>query len=295
MRTNAIVAGVLTWVGLVASGFCQEMSPEDAAKKLLDTLHYQTGTVKIGGDIATLTLPDSLQYLDPKDARTVLVDLWGNVPETHDTLGMIVPKGVSLIASNSWAVVITYEEDGHVKDDDAEKINYDKLLAEMKKSTSEESAERVKKGYEPIKLVGWGAPPKYDREGKKLYWAQELEFNNNPNHTLNYNIRILGRKGVLVLNAIAAQQDLPVIEAATPELLSAVSFNPGNRYADFDSSTDKIAAYGIAALVAGGVAAKAGFFKLLWVGILAFKKFIIIGIAAIGGLVAKIFKKNPTA
>jgi uncharacterized membrane-anchored protein len=280
----------LAWACISTTAWSQA-SQQDAARKLVDGLHFQSGAVKIGGDLATLSLPDSLQYLDAKDTRTVLVDLWGNPPDQGATLGMIVPKNVDLLADNSWAVVVTYEEDGHVKDDDAEKINYTELLADMKKSTAEESVERKKEGYGSIALIGWAAPPKYDSAGKKLYWAQELEFNGNTNHTLNYNIRILGRKGVLVLNAIAAQKDLALIEAATPEILSAVSFNPGNRYADFDASTDKVAAYGIAALVAGGIAAKAGLFKVLWIGLLAFKKFIIIGAIALSGLAVRLYKK----
>lgn len=273
MRWNAGWLGGLALACFLTEGWSQE-TPDTrlaAARKLVAGLHFQSGEIKIGGDLATLKLPENLRYLDPKDTRTVLVDLWSNPPDRGNALGMIVPKDVDFLSPDSWVVAITYEEDGHVKDDDADKINYDELLTEMKKTVSEENPERQKQGYEPIRLVGWAATPKYDREGKKLYWAKELEFGGSPEHTLNYDIRILGRKGVLVLNAIAARKDLPVIEAATPELLEAVSFNPGNRYADYDASTDKLAAYGLAALVAGGVATKLGFFKLLWVGILAFK------------------------
>jgi uncharacterized membrane-anchored protein len=162
----------------------------------------------------------------------------------------------------------------------------------MQDSTRQASAERQKKGYESIELVGWAAPPKYDHEGKKLYWAKELAFGAEPEHTLNYNIRILGRKGVLVLNAVAARKDLPLIEAATPDLLAAVSFDKGNRYEDFDKSTDKMATYGLAALVAGGVAAKMGLFKGLWIGILAFKKFIIAGVIGLVALVKRFFSKR---
>ncbi len=128
----------------------------------------------------------------------------------------------------------------------------------MQASSVELNKEREKEGYEPVQIVGWAASPRYDAAGKKLYWAKELEFGSDPEHTLNYNIRILGRTGVLVLNAIASTKELPVIEQATPELLAAVSFNPGSRYEDFNESTDKMAAYGIAALVAGGVAGEGG-------------------------------------
>ena len=116
----------------------------------------------------------------------------------------------------------------------------------------------------------------------KLYWAKQLKFGGGNEDTLNYNIRILGRRGVLVLNAVAAMSQLPEIERNAPKILAALDFNPGNRYADFsEASGDKVASYGIAALVAGGVAAKLGLFKGLWVLLLGAKKFVIIGVVAL--------------
>lgn len=73
-----------------------------------------------------------------------------------------------------------------------------------------------------------------------------------------------------------------------------VNFNDGNRYADFDPKVDKVAAYGIAALVAGGIAAKLGLFKLLWVFLLAAKKFVIIGFAAAATWLKKIFGRKKS-
>src|SRR5205823_5489518 len=122
----------------------------------------------------------------------------------------------------------------------------------------------------------------------------EVRFGNETENTLNYNIRILGRRGGLVLNSVAGMSQLPEIERNTPAILSAVQFNSGNRYADFNpASGDKVATYGIAALVAGGVAAaKLGFFKGLWVLILGAKKFVIIGIAAVATWFRKLFAKR---
>jgi uncharacterized membrane-anchored protein len=108
---------------------------------------------------------------------------------------------------------------------------------------------------------------------------------------------MLGRSGVLVLNAVAGMPQLPEVERATPTLLSMVEFQPGHRYEDFKQGTDKVATYGIAALVAGGIAAKVGLFKGLWVAILALKKFIIIAALAVAryakGIWAKIRGKGP--
>ena len=111
----------------------------------------------------------------------------------------------------------------------------------------------------------------------------------NQDTWLNYNFRLLGRRGVLVLNAVAGMDQLSEVERMTPAILQSVSFTSGNRYSEFDSSTDHLATYGLAALVAGGVAAKLGFFKLLWIGILASYKFILIGLAAAGTYLRKVW------
>jgi len=84
----------------------------------------------------------------------------------------------------------------------------------------------------------------------------------------------------------------PEIEKATPQILSMVDFNAGNRYADYTPGTDKIATYGLAVLVAGGIAAKAGLFKGLLVALLAMKKFLIIGVIAVLAFVKKIFGRK---
>lgn len=264
---------------------------EDPAKKL----KFRSGKISLPGGFAELNLPKELRYLDPKQTVIVLEDIWGNPKGSgEDTLGMICPVSVSPDDDNSWAIVITFEESGYIKDNDAEKINYDDLLKQMRKSISEENEERAKNGYDKIELIGWASSPRYDKSNHKLYWAKELKFGNSKSNTLNYNFRVLGRKGVLNLNAVAGMNSLKEIENKSALILSSVSFSKGNSYADFDSKSDKVAEYGIAALILGGtaVAAKAGLLKGLFVAILAAKKFIIIGLVALAGLLFKRFKKN---
>jgi uncharacterized membrane-anchored protein len=192
-------------------------------------------------------------------------------------------------------VTIDYSEDGFVKDDDASKINYDDLLKQMQAGIAESNKERQKEGYPTVDLLGWAAPPHYDAATHKLYWAKKLKFEGEDGDTLNYSIRMLGRKGVLELNAIASVNQFAEIDAQTPQILGMVDFKEGSRYADFDPKVDKVAKYGIATLVAGGalaLAAKAGFFKVLLVALLAAKKFIVIGVIAIVAFVKKFFKRN---
>ncbi len=266
--------------------------PDPAARlaeyrKLTAGLKYQQGEVVLRGGVAKIKLPAEFRYLDPAGTDTVLSKIWGN-PQDNGVLGLIVPAGFDPLAGSAWAVVITYGEDGYVKDNDASSIDYAKLLTQMKEGMQEANKERQKGGYPPIDLIGWAAPPRYDQATHKLYWAKELKFGDSPEHTLNYSIRILGRRGVLVLNAVAPMEQLKQVEAAAPSILAMVDFQEGHRYADFNASTDKVATYGIAALIAGGILAKAGMFKLLWVGLLAAKKFVIIAILAIVGYVKKL-------
>ena len=259
-----------------------------AIRQLASELKPVQGEITLKGGVAKAVLPSSLRYLDAHDTETVLTKIWGN-PKGADTLGMLVPAGFDPLNDESWAVILTFEEDGYVKDNDAAKIDYTKLLTEMKEGVREANAARKKEGYEPIELVGWASPPRYDSTAKKLYWAKELKFGDSPEHTLNYNLRLLGRRGVLVLNAVAGMSQLKAVEAATPSILAAVNFQDGHRYADFKEGTDKTATYGLAALVAGGIAAKTGLLKGLWIAIIALKKFVIIGVIALAAWLRKLW------
>jgi len=292
MKIRSKVAGLFCCLALSTSAFGQRANTEGEAEAVIKSLQPRQGQIVLGDGLATLNVPPGFRFLSGPDANKVLVNLWGN-PRYDDPLGMLMPADVSPIAREAWAVIISFTDDGYVKDEDAGKIDYDKLLKEMQKETRDGNKERAKQGYESIELVGWAAPPRYDHAAKKLYWAKELKFGDKEDRTLNYNIRILGRRGVLVLNSVASMEQLPEIETSAPVILAAVDFNPGQRYADFNAkSGDKIASYGIGALIAGGVAAKLGLFKGLLVAALAAKKFIIIGVIAVVGLITKFYRKT---
>jgi len=265
---------------------------------LVKNLKYQQGEIDLRGGLAKLTVPKDFNFLGAEDTETVLVKLWGNPPSQVKPLGMLLPAGLTPLNTNCWVVTIEYSEDGYVKDGDASKINYDDLLKTMQKGIAKENPERQKQGYPAITLVGWAAAPHYDAETHELYWAKDLKFEGENGDTLNYNIRLLGRKGVLELNAVAAMNRFAEIEQQTPQILGMVDFKQGNRYADFDPKTDQVAKYGIAALVAGGAlaaAAKLGFLKVFWLALLAAKKFIIIGMIAVGAYLKRIFSRRSNS
>lgn len=269
----------------------QPSEEEAAIAEYESQLDFRQGRVELPGGVAALDVPETFRYLPPEQAERLLVEAWGNPPGTK-TLGMLFPSDVSPLAAEGWGVVITYQDDGHVDDSDAASIDYDAMLRQMKEDSEAGNEERVKQGYEPATLVGWAAPPRYEAATHKLYWARELSFPSADEHTLNYDVRVLGREGVLSFNAVAGMSKLPDIASRMKEVMSFADFKPGRRYADYKEGTDKTAAYGIGALVAGKMAAKAGFFKIIFAALLAGKKFVLLALAGVVGVLFKLFRRN---
>lgn len=292
---------VLTFV-LVPGGVAAQDSaaaPADTAadrmtvEKFEASLGYQTGgTHALKDGLATLNLPGSFRFLGPEGSKRLLEDGWNNPKGSgDDVLGMLVPEGISPMSDSGWAVVITYDEEGYIDDKGAEEIDYAKLLKDMQASTAEENKQRSEDGYEPVHLIGWAEQPTYDKAAHKLYWAKELQFGSNAEHTLNYNVRVLGRRGVLVLNAVSGMTYLAPIKRSMQEVITFVEFNEGHRYTDFIAGKDKVAAYGIAGLIAGAVATKAGIFKVILTALLAAKKLLVVGAVAAAAGAKKLWAK----
>ena len=281
--------GALSGLLVALSATAQEQE-QITAEEFLASLNFQKGVITLPGGVASLDLPEGFHYLSPEDTENVLVTAWGN-PPGNETLGMLVQSPDDILADESWAVIIAYEEDGYVSDENADSVDYAEMLEDMQAGSREANAARVEAGYEEVELLGWAATPRYDQAANKLYWAKELRFGDIPVNTLNYNVRILGRKGVLVLNLVATMPQLQEIETAIPTVLAMTNFNPGHRYSDFDPSVDEVAAYGIGALVAGKLAAKAGLFAKFGVLLVALKKFWIFLIIGIGALLARVFRR----
>ncbi len=266
-----------------------QLSADQLAQEA-SSLQWQTGSITLRRGLAKLDLQPGWRFLDGADAEKVLHNFWGNPPQ-DPPLGMIFPPGLGPLDRDAWAVLVAYEEEGHVNDSDAVKINYTDLLKTMQQEVRDENPKRQQLGYPAMELVGWAEPPHYDAASHKLYWAKTLHEIGAPGSGLNYNIRVLGRKGVLVLNAIADLRDLGTVSTQMPRVMAMVDFQPGNTYAEFDPKVDKVAAYGIAGLVAGtavAVAAKAGLLKFMIPLLLAAKKFIVFVVIALVAAAKKI-------
>ncbi|MEZ4451389.1 MAG: DUF2167 domain-containing protein [Nannocystaceae bacterium] len=269
---------------------------EVAQRTFESSLEFQTGDINIRDDLAVLHLGSDFRYLGPSDAARILTEAWGN-PPGELTLGMILPASISpLDPKRGWGVIITYSEEGHVDDDDADDIDYDELLGELQQATEAGNQGRVAQGYPAMHLRGWAEPPHYARDIHSLYWAQELAVDGGSENSLNYAIRVLGRKGVLELNAVSGISQLSAIKPEMEKVYALVEFKEGNRYVDFNPDIDEVAAYGIAGLIAGKVAMKAGLFAGLLKLLIAAKKLIIVlvigAIAGIKGLLGMKKKKE---
>ena len=261
----------------------------EASQKGLDSINdsfaYQYGSIEIEDGLATLKVPAGFKFLDAQQSAYVLTELWNNPPS--ETLGMLFPEDMSPLHQDfTYCVEITYSQDGYIEDEDAKELDYDDLLEEMQDDIEAANPQRRAQGYDGMSLVGWASAPYYDEVSKKLHWAKELKFESSEINTLNYDIRVLGRKGYLNLTAIGDIDMLDTFNRDRDNILESIDFNDGHRYADFNPEFDDVAAYGIGGLIAGKVLAKVGFFAVL----LKFWKFIALGaVALFSGFRKKLF------
>lgn len=302
MRISASVVALGVALALTVPAGAQNESTPAAAKipaemlQFEKSLHKQTGDVSIPAAHAVLHLGDNYYFLPADEAKTVLTKVWGNPPDAvSNTLGIVFEKNTTIF-DNVWGAVVTYQDTGYVPDKDAATQDYSKVLDQLREGEAEDNAQRQKNNYPTMHLAGWAQAPSYDPAAHSLIWARDLQVSDSKVDALNYDVRLLGRKGVLSLNMLSGMDHLAEVRAAAANFGKAASFESGSAYADYDKSVDKTAEYGLAGLVAAGagivVAKKLGLLAIL----LGFKKFILIGMVAIGAAMrrwyGKIFRRN---
>ncbi len=232
---------------------------------------------------ATLKVPEGYGFVPGPEARQLLRAM-GNQPGEEEQ-GMIYP----LADQNAeWFVVVSYISAGYVKDDDARDWKADELLSSIREGTEEDNEERKARGLPEMEIIGWAEKPQYDAATHRLVWSVSSRDKGAPASDvpgINYNTLALGREGYISMNLVT---DLNAVEALKPTahlFLSGLDFSQGKRYADFNSSTDKVAEYGLAALVAGVAAKKLGLLAVIAAFFVKFAKVIGVAvIAAFGGL-----------
>ena len=282
MKTRLMLALA---IALPAAATAQHEPTAAQVRAVEANLHPQTGDIAIPGANATLHLGQGYYYLPPDEAKRVLTDVWGNPPAVADgVLGIVLPAGKTA-SSSVWGAVITYENSGYVTDDDAQTADYDGILTQLRSGEEENNRQRREQGYPAMNLVGWAQPPAYDRATHSVVWARDLKVAGSPVDSLNYDVRLLGRGGVLSLNMLADMPHLDEVRAAAASFGRTAEFTAGQRYADFsEAKGDKRAGYGLAGLVAAGVGiAAAKKLGLLALALGFGKKFLVIIAVALAG------------
>jgi uncharacterized membrane-anchored protein len=261
----------------------------------LSPLHAQTSDAKrklglIHGparaslkEVAQVEVPEGYVFIDGNGLRALLKK--AGEPTSGNELGLLRPT------NHSWSVIFEFSADGYVKDDEKNNLNADKILASIKAANAEANKERVRNGNAPLEVVGWEQPPKYDETTHNLEWC--IRGTSEDHAILNYNTRMLGRKGVMEVVLIVDPEKLPETMPQFRNVLANYSFQTGQTYAEYRPG-DKVAKYGLAALVLGGAAvgaAKLGLFTSL---LLLFKKafkLVIVAIVAVIASIKKLFGK----
>jgi uncharacterized membrane-anchored protein len=207
-------------------------------------------------------------------------------------IGLVFP----LSEETSYFVSLEYEESGYIEDDEAADWDADGLLQGLKDGTEAANAERRRRGFDALTVTRWIEPPSYDVAAHRLVWSAEAVVKDrpDPDPTINYNTYVLGREGYLSANLITTASTVAEDRRTAMPLLQAVSFNDGQRYQDFNSSTDKIAAYGLTALIGGVAAKKLGLIAVATAFFVKFAKIIVVGLAALGGTLKAFFSRRKT-
>jgi uncharacterized membrane-anchored protein len=244
------------------------------------------------GDQAILKLPEGYAFAPRKEAVRVMAAM-GN--QTDDRLiGLILP-----LSEANWIMTVNFNPEGYIKDDDAKDWKADELLDNLKEGTEEGNKNRAQMGIPAIQVTRWVESPKYDANVHHLVWSAEvrLKQGDDPDPSINYNTYVLGRDGYISMNLITSSSTIDTDKQAGNTLLAGVTFKDGKRYGDFNSSTDKIAAYGLAALVGGLAIKKLGLLAMLGVFLLKFKAILIGAFVFVGGWIKRFLgkKTEPTA
>ena len=254
--------------------------------------NWQPGPTDISlSNQAVLKLPAGYTFLEAEQAKALLRRV-GNFP-SDTVLGLIAPQQ----EGNDWFIVVSYYDTGFIKDDDAKNWNADELLRAIKEGTAADNQQRKSMGIPELIISGWAQKPNYDASTNKVVWAVATKSDNS-GASVNFNTLTLGRHGYISMNMVTGLDELAQYKSNVQILLGQLDFIEGKRYADFNSSTDKVAAVGLAALITG-TAAKLGIFGKLWSMIvplvLALKKVIIYLVIAGVALMRSFFKRSRSS
>jgi uncharacterized membrane-anchored protein len=243
------------------------------------------------GDQAVLKLPESYGFIPNPSAKRLMAAL-GNQPG-EDLMGLVVPLG----EDQDWLIDIEFEKSGYIKDDDAKHWNVDELLDNLKQGTEEANKERSDRGIAELEIVGWVQKPEYAPASHHLIWSLEAKEKGaaaDQSPVVNYNTYVLGREGYISMDLITDMASVQGYTGSVRILLDDLEFDDGKQYENFNSSTDKVAEYGLAALIGGVALKKLGFFALAAAFLVKIWKLLLVVLVGGASALRKFFKGNTT-
>ena len=229
------------------------------------------------GRIAEVHIPAGYVFANAEDTRKIMEAMQN--PTSGSELGFVSP------ANENWFIDYEFDDVGYIRDDEKSSLDADAMLDSIKNGTEEGNKERRRRGWPTLKILGWEQKPRYNETTHNLEWAIRAESDGSP--VINYNTRMLGRGGVMRVTLVTDPSELAPTLPKFKNVLAGFSFTQGHRYAEFLPG-DKVAQYGLSALVVGGasaVAVKTGLFKWLW-------KAIVVGVAAVGAFFKSLFSRK---
>jgi uncharacterized membrane-anchored protein len=254
-----------------------DIDPETA--KLFQSIEWLEGPATGAlGDKATVQIPAGMAFTG-KDGTKKWMAATHNLYD-ESMLGVVVPKDENA----GWWAVFDYNDVGHISDSEKDKLNADDILKTLKENNDEANKELKKRGWRTVELVGWEKPPFYDTRTNNLTWSVRIRSESG-REGVNHSVRLLGREGYMSADLVLSPEELASAIPAYESLLGGFTYTEGHRYAEYRKG-DKLATYGLAALVAGGagaVAMKTGLLAKFW-------KLIVVAVLGLFAAVKRFFK-----
>lgn len=252
------------------------------AQEKPNPIDWQDGpTIGKLGSIAQISIPSGYKFTG-KDGTRRVMEITQNPASGHE-LGSLIPTA----KDQNWFVIFEFEDTGYVRDTEKDKLDAAAMINTITKATEESNKVRAEKGWDAFHVVGWSREPYYDSQTHNLTWAilgQSQPAGKPEEQSVNYSVRMLGRQGVMRADLVLSPAETTRVLPEFQNLLAGFSFVPGQTYADWRKG-DKVAEYGLTALVVGGAAAAALKSGLL----LKFWKLIVAAFVALAAAIKRLF------
>lgn len=249
---------------------------------------FNTANIVELEDIARIDAPDSFIILDAEGTQELMEYTGNTYDDSH--IAAFIPE------SGEWFAIISWLPVGHIEDDEAQDLDTDELIAQMRTNTEMDNRVRQKQGLPQLGPPDWHQVPLYYPEKHAVEWATEFstfdpDFLEEPEPTVNYRSLLLGRKGFLMVTWVGGPEQMAYAIPDFKGMVNTIFYKAGQGYEDY-SHGDKIADFGLKALMIGGGAAVlsspgggiAKLFKRIW-------KLLVIGAIAVATFFKKLFRR----